>query len=105
MKWGRRKAKTPEQHRKETSNMYKSPAKLLKNFDKISDKNLERAVGRLTLQQKLRTLSNENRQKGSKYINSYVAYGTTMATAYGLYKSPLGQKIKEIMMKRVESGG
>ena len=104
MRWGKgKKGKTPQQMALQRRQTLKSPTKTLKNFDKISTHDLERSVTRMKLQRDLRNLSNDQRQKGAKYAQSYLAYGTTMVTAYGIYKSPLGQRIKEAITKVIEN--
>lgn len=108
MKWGRRKAKTitsPKQinkakqkEEKKRAKILSSPSKLLKNLDKFSPEEVKKAMDRMRLERDLRQLNRDKISAGSNYANTILGYGSTAVTAYTIYKSPLGQKIKELIV-------
>ena len=108
MKWGRRKAKGPmtqkqiekmqKKEAKKRAKILASPEKLKRNLDKFSDAEVKRAMDKMKLERELRSLSKEKMSAGSSYANTILAYGTTAVTAYSIYKSPLGQRIKDAIV-------
>jgi hypothetical protein len=104
MRWGRRSRRNSDSGgRSRSGRKTASPADVYKNRNSYSTKQLAKKVERLKLERDLRQLSNSNRKKGSDYANTILAYGTTAATAYGIYKSPLGQTIKKAVEKKLQS--
>ena len=104
MKWGRRKGgkmtvSDAKKREKQRAKILSSPDKLLKNLDKFSEPEIKKAMDRMRLERDLRSLSRDNLTRGTTYANAILGYGTTAVTAYGIYKSPLGQKIKEMVIE------
>lgn len=100
MKWGRRKARDTSLSSLKTykpstkvDKVLSSPTRLYLNRKKFSSKDISKAMERMRLERDLRNLSSDSIGRGNKFASTFVAYGTTLATAYGVYKSPLGQAI------------
>lgn len=104
MKWGHRKAETStstggstkkthaelkEMARREK--ILKSPSKLYRHRNEFTQKEIDDAMKTMRLERELRSLTRDEISTGSQYANAILAYGTVATTAYGLYKSPLGQ--------------
>lgn len=106
---GRNESKTKEQ-RKELKNIERrnkilsSPKLLAKNLDKFSKEEINSAINRMKLNRELRQLEFGEIKAGSDYINSYLALGTTVASAYAISKSPLGQAISSGIKKAWKAG-
>jgi len=113
MKWGRRKAKqvidtkhaekAKMKDEKQKKKILSSPSKLLKNLDKFSPEDVKKAMDRMRLERDLRQLNRDKISAGSNYVNTILGYGTTAVTAYTIYKSPLGQKIKDLVIEAIRS--
>ena len=93
MKWGRRKARKQLSYKEQRSKDLANPRKAYKNRNKYSAKEIDRAIGKFKQERELRNLSNDSRRRGANFINSILATGTTAASAYALYKSPMGKQI------------
>lgn len=106
MKWGRRKARQQSpsviRRRKELQRdqLNNSPTKMYLNRKKYTTAEINKAMERMRAERELRNLSNDSLAKGSKFAGTFLAYGTTVATAYGLYKSPIGQGIASAIKRK-----
>ena len=91
-----RKAAREEKRRKKDLS---SPTRLYKNRHKYTQEEIDKAMKRMKWERELRTLSKDELSTGSQYANIVLAYGTTLSAAYGLYKSPFGQKFVNALAK------
>ena len=109
MKWGKRRARISDpdaprrkkelKERTKRQKILSSPRLLAKNIDKFTKDEIAEAMNKMRLNRDLRQLEIGEIKKGSDYVNAYLAVGTSAAAVYGLYKSPLGQKITESFKK------
>lgn len=111
MKWGRRKAKklSPDAIRRkkelDRDQINNSPTKMYMNRKKYTTAEINKAMERMRAEKELRKLSNESIARGSTFAGTFLAYGTTVATAYGLYKSPLGQSVASAIKRKLQLPG
>lgn len=111
MKWGRRKARQQSpsviRRRKELQRdqLNSSPTKMYLNRKKYTTAEINKSMERMRAERELRNLSNDSLAKGSKFASTFLAYGTTVATAYGLYKSPLGQSVASAIKRKLQLPG
>ena len=66
----------------------------------LSNAEIKALNERLQLEQNLSRLNPNALKKGQTAVKAALAVSTTISTAYGLYKSPAGQKIKEVFAKK-----
>lgn len=104
MKWGVRRAKKEEpsgsKKEKSGSEDYVTSRELKRKGTKnLSTKELKELTTRLQLEQQYKSLSPNDFAKGEKFVKGAIGVGTTLSTAYALYKSPFGQAVSDSIKK------
>ncbi len=95
----RREKKRAEKLAKKRAYMARNPKALMKNRAKLTPKEIENALAKFRWDKDLRALQRDEVQAGAQFANSVLAYGTTAAAAYTLYKSPMGQALQSQILK------
>lgn len=101
MKWGVRRAIGPDGRvksgrSKEYSEDYiNSRALKKKGYKNLSTNELKELTKRMNLERQLRELKTSDYTKGMDVVKTVTMVGTTLASAYALTQTPLGQAIKK----------
>lgn len=93
MHWGRRKGSSSVA-RRERKLLKMSPGKLYRQRNKLTPDEVKRVMSRIKLEKEMRNLRPDVLKKGHNYATTVLAYGTTAAAVYALYKSPVAQTVK-----------
>lgn len=98
MKWGVRRERGSDglvkKSKGQISDDYaKALALKSKNYKHMSNQELSDLTKRLNLEKSYRELKSQDTQKGLNFIKTATGIGTTLAAAYALSKTPMGQDI------------
>lgn len=100
MKWGRRRARTPGSEDHESSRVLKN-----KGVKNLSTKELKELTQRLQLEKQYKDLSPNDFKRGMNIVKEITAVGTTIAAAYALTKTPLGQELIKAVSGALKKAG
>lgn len=90
----KRAARKAERIEKERQDILKDPKRLSKNLDKFSVKEINDAIERINVKNKLRDARIEDLNTGKKYIDMVLGYADSAKKAYGIYTSIVGMSNK-----------
>ena len=96
MKWGKRKAKTPEidetpEQRRERILKSTDPKEVYKNRDVLSTIELTDRINRINTERKLAEIASSERSSGQQKIDKVLKMGKTVNEFYQVYKQPMVQ--------------
>lgn len=95
----KKEAKKAERIEKERRDILSDPKKLSKNFDKFSPKEINDAIERINLKNRLRDARIEDMNTGKRYIDMVLGYADSVKKAYGIYTSISGMHTKNVKDK------
>lgn len=111
MKWGIRRAVGPSgrvsgggKAPKGSEDYQKARALKKKGYKNLSDQELKALTTRMNLERNFRDLKSSDAQKGLDFVKTATAIGTTLASAYALSQTPLGQKVISGIGKKLKKG-
>lgn len=112
MKWGIRRAVGPSgrvsggggKPPKGSEDYQKARALKKKGYKNLSDQELKALNSRMNLERNFRDLKSSDQQRGLDFVKTATAIGTTLASAYALSQTPLGQKVISGIGKKLKKG-
>ncbi len=106
MKWGVRKSRQNGSRRRQSTSdkaaqrsearrrkILSSPSRLYRNRDLFTQAEIDAAMKRMKWERELRSLSKDERERGSAYINSIMSYAEAANKVYTFSQSRLAKRI------------
>lgn len=101
MKWGIRRgnSSSAKSLKSASEDFVKSREIKAKGYKNLSTKELKELTTRMNLEKQLRELTSSDQTRGLDIVKTITAAGTTIAAAYALGQTPIGQAIKKRLTK------